>query len=253
MRRLCDSPLFLHRLYSRMVRRYKIRLPLALHPSEERYIDAASYRQEVGAGSRQFARCPFCRREMMAVVDDGEEGLQFFHRQHLSSSPCPLTTNALQPDGLSVECPRDFEVERRNRGLFLAEWQSHLAVMAQQVPSISIERFVRLVSYADVLNLWSYEALEQRDIPFILLVLAEVIADVSAGHGKMWVRFVFEGRIKRLSDLWAQPELNTRLFRIRYKRLNGERMPTARDIVACEEVERPRIDERDYIAALTPC
>lgn len=203
-------------------------------------MDAASYLDELKLhdADGQMARCPFCRREMMIVEDVEEQGLQFFHRQHFSLSPCPLTTSNIQPPVLFAQGIRNIEVEGRNRDAFIANWRTHFAVMADQVKTLSVERFVNLISVADVLNLWSYGNLDMDDMPFILLVLAEVMTDMTVSHEKMWVRFVFEGRIKTVSDLWAEPEIRPKLYRIQYKRRNNTRMPNARDIVVCAEVDR---------------
>ncbi|WP_407973365.1 hypothetical protein ACJ51O_38290 (plasmid) [Burkholderia pyrrocinia] len=212
-------------------------------------MDAVSYRHELklqGADG-QLARCPFCRRHVMTIEDDADVGLQFVHRQH-SASPCPFTTNSVQPQVLFAQGVRNIEVERRNRDAFIANWRSYFAVMVDQVRSLSIERFVNLISIADVLNLWSFHDLDCDDVPYILLVLAEVIADTTVGHEKMWVRFVFEGRIKTVSDLWAEPETRAKLYRIQYKRQKYTKLPTARDIVICTEVERA-IGSQDRCAA----
>ncbi|MFM0215471.1 hypothetical protein [Paraburkholderia caledonica] len=223
----------------------KIHLPLALHHREERYVDAASYLDELQLSGveEQMARCPFCRRQMMTVEDDDELGLQFFHRQHFSSSPCPLTTSAVQPPVLFARGIPNLDVERHNRAAFLACWQTHFAVMTEQVKTLSIERFANLIAVADVLHLWSYKELEQKDIPFILLALAEAITDSTVAHEKMWVRFVFEGRIKAVSDLWAEPGMRAKLYRIQYRPRKNTTMPNARDIVICVEVERSSVSQ----------
>ncbi|AJZ57076.1 hypothetical protein OI25_7735 [Paraburkholderia fungorum] len=204
-------------------------------------MDAASYHAELRlhGAEGQMARCPFCRREMMIVENEGEWGFQFFHRQHFSSSPCPLTTSAVQPPVLFARGLPDIDVESVNREAFIANWRSHFAVMVGQVNSLSVDRFVNLISVADVLHLWSYRDLDPNDIPFVLLVLAEVMTDTTVGHEKMWVRFVFEGRIKTVSDLRAEPEMSAKLYRIQYRPHKNTRMPNARDIVVCAEVERP--------------
>ncbi|SEE92546.1 hypothetical protein SAMN02787142_5512 [Burkholderia sp. WP9] len=154
----------------------KIHLSLAVHHQEERYVDAAPYLDELKLhdADGQMARCPFCRREMMIVEDVREQGLQFLHRQHFSLSPCPLTTSNIQPPVLFARGIRNIEVEGRNRDTFIANWRTYFAVMADQVKTLSVERFVNLVSIADALNLWSYSDLAMSDMPFILLVLAEV-------------------------------------------------------------------------------
>lgn len=221
----------------------KIHLPHALHHQEERYIDAASYLEELQlrGGEGQMARCPFCRRRMMIVEDDDALGLQFFHRQYFSSSPCPLTTSTAQPPVLFTQGVPNLPVESRNRAAFVARWQAHFAVMTDQVKTLSIERFVNLIAVADVLHLWSYEELNQNDVPFILLALAEIMTDATVGHEKMWVRFVFEGRIRTVSDLRAEPEMRAKLYRIQYRARKNTRMPNARDVVVCAEVERPGV------------
>lgn len=218
----------------------KIYLPQALHILEERYVDVASHLKELRTLGRdgQPARCPFCRRAAMIVETDEELGLQFFHRQHFSSSPCLLTSRDVPPAVLFARGIPDAKVENQNRAAFLAQWRSHFAVMADQVRTLSIERFVNLVSAADVLHLWSYSDLNLNDVPYILLVLAELMADTTVAGEKMWVRFVFEGRIKSVSDLWAEPELKAKLYRIQYRPHKNTRMPIARHIAACVEVER---------------
>lgn len=223
----------------------KIYLLHALHDKEERYVDATSYLDELqlSGAEGQMARCPFCRRHMMTVEDDDELGLAFFHRNHFSSSPCPLTTSTVQPSVLFARGIPNFEVERHNRAAFLACWQTHFAEMTEQVKTLSVERFVNLIAVADVLHLWSYKELEQTDIPLILLALAETITDSTVAHEKMWVRFIFEGRIKAVSDLWAEPEVRAKLYRIQYRPRKNTRMPNARDIVVCVEVERSSVSQ----------
>ncbi len=175
---------------------------------------------------------------MMIVEENDELGLQFFHRQHFSSSPCPLTTSAVQPPVLFARGVCNVEVESRHRGAFTAQWRTHFAVVSEQVRTLTIERFVNLIAVADVLHLWSCTDLDLNDVPFILLALAEVMTDATVRHEKMWVRFVFEGRIKTVSDLWAEPKMRARLYRIQYTPHKNTRMPNARDIVVCVEVER---------------
>jgi hypothetical protein len=95
----------------------------------------------------------------MMVETDEEWGLQFFHRQHFSSSPCLLTSRDAQPPALFARGIPNREVESRNRADFLACWRSHFAVMADHFKKFSIGRCVNLVFVADVLHLWSFSEL----------------------------------------------------------------------------------------------
>lgn len=229
----------------------KVSLFEALHPLQERYIDAASYLEEVGrmGVEEQRARCPFCRRPTMIAQDNEDLGVLFFHRQHFSAFPCPLTTTAVQPPPLFARGIPNVAVESFNRAAFVSRWQIHFAVMAAQVRTLSIERFVNLIAVADALHLWSYEELKQNDVPFVLLALADAITDTTVAHQKMWLRFVFEGRIKTVRDLWAESEPPARLYRIQYRPRKNTRMPNASHIVLCVEVERSAVPEESPSAS----
>ena len=49
-----------------------------------------------------------------------------------------------------------------------------------------------------------------------------------------------------MSDLWAEPELKAKLYLVQYRPHKNTRMPVARHIAACVEVERTAIPSDNF-------
>ena len=142
----------------------------------------------------------------------------------------------LHPTRLRVEHARHTAWHRQHRGAFLAQWQSHYRKMKDQVPSLSVDRLISLVAYADVVDLWSHPALVLEDVPYVLLALGELIVEPGESKAAHWVRFAFDGSVECVDDLWRTRAVAPRLFKIRYQTETVGQLPMWRDIVSCEAV-----------------
>lgn len=231
----------------------KILLTEVLHPLANDYVDVDRYLGEFGvdATGKRRARCPFCLKHAMEPVLGDEHGAGatgqddatavghargFVHRDRSAAGACLLVTISLQPTRLRVEHARNPTWHRQHRAAFLAQWQSHYRRMKSHVPSLSVARLISLIAYADVVNLWSHPALALGDIPYVLLALGELIVEPSDAKAAHWVRFVFDGTVQCVDDLWRSRAVAPRLFKIRYRTETLGQLPMWRDIVSCEAV-----------------
>jgi hypothetical protein len=190
-----------------------------------------------GPGTQQYAWCPVCLGELAASPEKGADARHFKHRFAQDEARCPLSTASYQPDGLNISQARDGEVERHHRKAFVDLWSYHYAAMKQLAPSLTMQRFTRLVEYSDVLNLWSCRELEQRDLPYVLLALADFM--IEHGRGPLtWVRFCFDARVRELGDLWKPGGLDIQFFKMQYREPAATPFPTAKQLQSWEAVPR---------------
>ena len=216
----------------------KTLLTQVLHPSADDYIDADRYLGEFGADAtgKRRARCPLCLRHAMEPVVEGGRALGFSHRERATASACPLVTCSTQPSKLRMDHARNIAWHRQHRSAFLAQWQMHYRRMKEQVGSLTVDRLVSLIAYADVVNLWSHPALVLVDVPYVLLALGELFAEPGDPAAAYWVRFVFDGTVRCVDDLWRARSVAPRLYKISYKTETVGHMPVWRDIVSCDDV-----------------
>jgi hypothetical protein len=216
-------------------------LDSVLHSLDERAIDVGTYlteRSVPGSVDGQPARCPVCLGELALACEPSDGARHFKHRAHADEARCPLTTASWQPEGMVVRHLRDVETTRRHRGQFVDHWQYHYHAMQQLAPSLTIKRFVHLIEYADVLNLWSYWKLQQHDVPYVLLALAEFMIQREQAGALTWVRFCFDGSVRDVGDLWSLQARPPFFFRMVYREPPLTPFPTARQLLHCETVVR---------------
>ncbi len=184
--------------------------------------------------------CPVCFGELIPAAHDGPA--RFRHASTHNDERCPLSTLSYQPDGMTVRRMRDVVREREQRGAFIANWQRHYQVMRRVAPFLTIRRFIYLIGYADVLNLWSYPALEQADLPYVLLVLAQFMRAGTIAGKPVWVRFCFDATVRDVGDLWthrgAHRGAQASLFRMLYGVPDDTPFPTSRQLIHYETVRR---------------
>ncbi len=139
---------------------------------------------------------------------------------------------------MSVGHARD-PVEREHRTRFLEHWQRHYRIAKAEAPFLDIERFTRLIAYADVVNLWSYPQLDEHDIPYVLLVMAGFMTVHRKGAETTRERFWFEGNVRRAEDLWKTGrKARARLFKIVYRDPSRTPFPVGADVLRWQLVER---------------
>ncbi|CAB3761156.1 hypothetical protein [Paraburkholderia solisilvae] len=189
-----------------------------------------------GIGVGASPQCPVCFGELLPIADDA--GRLFRHLVAQDEARCPLSTPSYQPDAPSVARKRDAVLEREQRGAFIENWQRHFQVMRRAVPSLTVRRFTYLIGYADVMNLWSYPALEQHDLPYVLLTLAQFMRAGAMGGRPVWVRFCFDATVRDIGDLWTQRGSRARLFKMMYNAPRETPFPTSRQLIHYETVRR---------------
>lgn len=184
------------------------------------------------------AQCPVCLGELAAVPDEEMAAHRFRHAAADDEARCSLTTPLYQPQEMTVRHMRDAGRERLQRGAFVRNWLRHYCVMRQLAPSLTVRRLALLIDCADVANLWSYEALAQRDLPYVLLVLAGFIRHQGAQGEPLWLRFCFDGSVHDAADLWRGDRMPPGLFRMVYRQPAGTPFPTSRELMYFRKVGR---------------
>lgn len=226
------------------------------HPLDERYVEAYGADARTHAGEPVAAqpvasikpRCPLCLAEL--VFTHRRRGGYRYYR-HLDSADdarCPLTTPSYEPTGLTVNATPNGNGSASgsahaaagplHRERFLQHWQRHFRIARHAAPPLTLERFARLIEYADVVDLWRYPAFDERDVPYVLLALAGFIS-VNDRDERARIRLCFDGSVRDVGDLWRdERRVPPGLFRVTYREPLHTPFPTAADILFWEPVER---------------
>lgn len=216
-------------------------LEYALHPVEDRLIHVDDHCR-ADPSPRQWARCPLCLEALQVVqLRDRSHARRFVHLAG-DFARCPLVDDAL-PNPLILQMgPPLNERARQLRAKFFQNWQKHLHTMRQIVVTFGVARFMRAIEHADVLKLWAWPTLTQREIPYILLVLADYIAAPRGERQAPWSRFWFDASVQRVDDLSKPRGKLPRLFRLRYKPPRKTAFPNARHLIDCQPVAMEPVD-----------
>ncbi|CAB3643635.1 hypothetical protein LMG24238_00510 [Paraburkholderia sediminicola] len=211
----------------------------ALHPEQDRLLTVEDYLREfsgdasVGAPA---ARCPLCGEALHIVQSRGRKHVHYFSHADGALALCPLAADALPNPILITAQPPNIERERKQREAFSQHWRAHLQAMREQVPELSVVRFMRIVEHADVLHLWACPTLEQADVPYIFLALAEFIARTPGAPQSAWVRFWFDASVQSIADLRKPRPAPPRLFRLHYRSTRTSMFPGGRHLLGYAEV-----------------
>lgn len=204
------------------------------------------------------ARCPLCGGALEAMP--GMEG-RARHRSTRNSARCVLTTRRYQPDDLIVRGPGDLAIAERNRRRFLEHWDIHFTIARRVWPGLTLARFMNLLALADVLDLWSYPALRDEDLPAVLLVMAGFLRVPQAGGSRgaaaadsepRWGRFWFEASVRDASDLWRTPEPAPNLFLVHYREPVATPFPTGAQVCGWHRVDGMREAWHEALEAPAP-
>ncbi|GAB2916167.1 hypothetical protein GCM10027093_63360 [Paraburkholderia jirisanensis] len=212
-----------------------------VHPLDQRYIDAYASRAESSpdcmATLPSPVRCPLCDGPLERSARRRQGYRYFAHREKADGERCPLSTSSYQLLGMLVGCERNPLVEVEHRMRFLDAWQRHYRIARSLAPMLTLERFAALIKYADVVNLWSHPALDRRDLPYVLLVMAGFMTSRDANGEVTRVRFWFDGSVQHVSDLWrASRTQKPELYRIVYRDPLHTPFPTSAHILCWERV-----------------
>ncbi|GLU35590.1 zinc ribbon domain-containing protein [Trinickia caryophylli] len=207
-----------------------------VHPLDERYV-AAYARDEVSGDG--LVRCPLCGAPLVPSRRHRAGHRYYRHASGADDERCPLTTPSYQPEGIAVGRPYDPEVGPVQRARFVRLWRRHYRMARASAPGLTLERFSELVALADVLNLWSYPSLDQRDLPYVLLAMAGFMAQRDERGEPVRVRFWFDWTVREVGQLWdAGRAAEPRLFRLVYRNPLHTPLPSGADLLHWEPVER---------------
>jgi hypothetical protein len=215
----------------------------ALHPLDERYIDAYAIRETTGTAAQGVSRlrCPFCLGELFLTHRQRRGYGYYKHTSDEDGARCPLTTTGYHQESLvgrGPQGPQGLQFEQLHRTRFLTNWKRHFRIARSEVPSLTIARFTALIECADVLNLWSSARVDIRDLPYVLLVLGGFMVVRGEEEQKAWVRFLFDGNVRETADIWRPDAPVARLFRVTYRGALHTPFPTSAEIMHWEQVAR---------------
>ncbi|GAB2874541.1 hypothetical protein GCM10027093_07520 [Paraburkholderia jirisanensis] len=188
-----------------------------------------------GLGPGAGPHCPVCFGELTPVAGSGG---RFRHRDEDDEARCALSTHSYQPEAPRLRRMREPVLEREQRSVFIENWPRHFQAMRRAAPTMTVRRFSYLVGYADVMNLWSYPALEQHDLPYVLLTQAQFMRAGAMGGKPVWVRFCFDATVRDVGDLWTQQGSHARFFRMMYSAPRDTPFPTSKELIHYETVRR---------------
>ncbi|WP_244128412.1 hypothetical protein [Burkholderia gladioli] len=225
-------------------------LEYALHPVEDRLVHVDEFCCDLPL-LRGLARCPLCSGVLRVVqLRDRTHARRFVH----AAGPfarCPLVSDAV-PNPLAVDVgPPLTERARQLRASFFAQWQRHLQTIRQTASAFNVTRFTGAIEHADVLKMWGWPTLAQRDIPYVMLVLTDFIAAPANEKQAAWLRFRFDASVQQIGDLGKPDRVMPRLFRLRYKRPRMSKYPSVRHLIDCQQVPMTAHDMVDAEALLT--
>ena len=213
------------------------------HPLDERYVERYGSRHEGDAREADESpasgpRCPLCLAELV-FTHRRRGGFRYYrHLDNAADARCPLTTPSYEPPGLAVAAPLDEPAGLAHRERFLQHWQRHYRLARQAAPPLTLERFARLIEYADVVGLWRYPAFDERDAPYVLLALAGFLS-VHEPDSRARIRLWFDGSVRDVGDLLSETRATpAKLFKLTYHEPLHTPFPTSSDILFWEPVER---------------
>ncbi|RKF46587.1 hypothetical protein [Paraburkholderia fungorum] len=213
------------------------------HPLDERYVEAYGAHARTlaeEAASAPHPRCPLCLAELVFTHRRRGGHRYYRHLESADDARCPLTTPSYDPAGLAVNAHALAQgvSAALHRERFLQHWQRHYRIARHAAPPLTLERFARLIEYADVVDLWRYAAFDERDAPYVLLALAGFIS-VHDRDERARIRIWFDGSVRDVGDLWHEERRRPPgLFRVTYREPLHTPFPTSADILFWEPVER---------------
>lgn len=232
----------------------KAALDYALHPKEDRRYSVAEYLAEFeqyDAALRPQPRCPICGANLyINQLRDRAHTRQFAHIAG-TEIHCPLVNDDCFNRVFVSRRLADPILEARQRDAFMQQWRGHFQTMRRQAPSLSVVRLIRIIEYADVLHLWACPNLMQADLPYILLVLAEFIAETPGAAHPSWLRFCFDSSVTELTELRRPGRPAPRFYRFHYRPSHNSMFPSARHLLGWQEVAMSDIHLSEESMSLT--
>ena len=174
---------------------------------------------------RLAALCPGCEAAMHTKGENnyGSVDAIFSHAPAGWNAPwCPLKESAaFRYQHLTPVAP-DVEAGRRLRANFMRNWRLHWSLIKWLVPYPDIEVFIKWIHTADKLNIWQHRNFPENMVPYVLVTLGEIRPPTGkpamrADARKHTVRFMFDGRVRGIDDLWIRANGAVRLLEARYK------------------------------------
>ncbi|MEO3432387.1 hypothetical protein [Inquilinus sp. CAU 1745] len=185
----------------------------ALHPSADRKINAEAYEREIGHRSvdrsisddRRKARCPYCLQRLAVRAATTQRSAHFAHPS--DGGFCPSKKPAGEPYLDLTPTNPDPGAARSLKRAFKRNWVKHYRRLEAMVPFLSVREFLSLLDEADEKQIWGHVGLEERWIPYILVLLADFPPYTSRQKdGKpariYWFRFWFGSKITEIGQLW---------------------------------------------------
>jgi hypothetical protein len=217
----------------------------ALHPTEARVITVEMYLEEFcstgGQDNAPRPRCPVCHGALYVAGGNSTKLRPRFSHISRERICCPLVRSGHTPDDIVVSHAPDAALAKLNRQRFLERWQWHFDFMKRphHAPTLSIERFIALIEYASLKNLWGYEALNLASVPYVLLSYAGFMrAGRGHGHrhGASWLHFWFDTSVRDVRDLHVPRASPPRFFRAHYAHPRTMLLPSQQHLFHMEEV-----------------
>ncbi|AFL68853.1 hypothetical protein [Sulfurospirillum barnesii] len=207
----------------------------ALHPFKNESITVTQYIAEFGAkldaygnkNLRLFPRCPACGNNMYTKGETNPEVDGVFSHQPNCNGFCPLKESAGKCYEILLPIDEDPYKTKALRSSFFKHWKFHYNLMKSYLKVLDIFDFIKLIKYADKNKIWSYRHIEEKQIPYIFLVLKEYppVGNKNKLIRKDWLRFWFDSRVRTLEDLWIHTNKDWILIKATYANPRNGKTP----------------------------
>lgn len=232
----------------------------AWHPTGNRLISVAEYREEFGnkplkqADNRPRAFCPFCPAKLGDCAGRTAESIGHFAHSK-NSGYCPSKNKAAEPFLILPPVDPDPNNSVRLRRFVRDAWYWIYWKVRDLVPYFSVGEFVELIREATRYQIWAYRHFEPWEVPYTLVVLNDF--SPATGYKKQgrpqrefWYRFWYATPNGSFSERWNDPHERPLLYHGVFKVPTALNIPPGiSDSHAPPEVIR---QESDYLDRTKP-
>jgi|GEM_PF-5604867 len=184
-------------------------MELARHPErDEEMITVIQYLQDFGPGphdEKDQARCPFCKRRLLAKGFSTTETVEYFAHGP-NSGFCPSKTNGVVSYGKDPPKNPDFGAAKELRRKFRTNWRKHCCKLQEIIVGLDWKEFTNAIALSNDRRIWEYAKLQEWQLPYIFATLTEFPPGNSYKRNgvpvrKYWFRCWFDAFVQSYEDM----------------------------------------------------
>lgn len=159
--------------------------------------------------------CPGCAEPVHTVGERSTSRANTWAHDPNPSGPwCPIKDASGTKYELLTPRKPDAAQGKRIRSTFLANWKTHWGHIQEMAPMADVYALVGFIQDADSTKFWGHVDLQEWHIPYVFLATCEFPPRVNRTE---WLRFMFDGKVRTVEDLWIRTTGMWRFLRMRYR------------------------------------